>query len=51
MKHWAMAVGTAVAVSAVASPATASSQPAPVTGAVYSGYRGGGVEVLTHRGG
>ncbi|MGW4423084.1 TolB family protein [Streptosporangium sp. NPDC004631] len=51
MKHWAMAVGTAVAVSAVASPATASSRPAPVTGAVYSGYQGGGVEVLTHRGG
>ncbi|MDP9861626.1 MULTISPECIES: TolB family protein [Streptosporangium] len=53
MKHWAMAVGAALAVStaAVAAPALASSQAAPVTGAIYLGHKGGKVEVLTHRGG
>lgn len=53
MKHWAIAVGTALAVStaAVATPALASSRTAPVTGAVYFGYQGSKIEVLTHRGG
>lgn len=59
MKHWAVAAGAAlvmtapvaaVPAAAVPSTGTASSQAAPVAGAVYLGHRGGGVEVLTHRG-
>ncbi|MFD8528829.1 TolB family protein [Streptosporangium canum] len=51
MKHWAMAAGVALAVStaAVAAPALASSQAAPVTDAVYFGYQEGQVQVLTDR--
>ncbi|MEV4187173.1 hypothetical protein AB0J28_37680 [Streptosporangium canum] len=51
MKHWAMAAGVALAVSttAVAAPALASSQAAPVTDAVYFGYEEGQVQVLTDR--
>ncbi|MET8384557.1 hypothetical protein ABZV14_16330 [Streptosporangium canum] len=51
MKHWAMAAGVALAVStaSVAAPALASSQAAPVTGAVYFGYTEGQVQVLTDR--
>ncbi|GHH63043.1 hypothetical protein GCM10017673_03250 [Streptosporangium violaceochromogenes] len=55
MKHWAVAAGAALVMTAsavTAAPAVAgaaSSQAAPVAGAVYLAYRGGGVEVLTHR--
>ncbi|GAA3119137.1 hypothetical protein [Streptosporangium carneum] len=53
MKHLALAVGVALAVStaAVASPAVASSRAATTPGAVYFGYKGAGVEVTTHQGG
>src|SRR6478609_7571950 len=46
-----MAAGVALAVSttAVAAPALASSQAAPVTDAVYFGYQEGQVQVLTDR--
>ncbi|GAA2851743.1 hypothetical protein GCM10010517_09370 [Streptosporangium fragile] len=63
MKHRALAAGAALAVSAAltATPALAAApagpaapasyRTAPVAGAVYFGYRGGGVEVQAHRGG
>ncbi|MEV7009362.1 hypothetical protein [Streptosporangium sp. NPDC051022] len=53
MKHLALAVGAALAVStaAVASPALASSRAATTPGAVYLGYKSTGVEVTTQQGG
>ncbi|MEV8630463.1 hypothetical protein AB0395_02290 [Streptosporangium sp. NPDC051023] len=53
MKHLALAVGTALAVStaALASPALASSRAATTPGAVFFGYKSGGVEVVTQQGG